>query len=151
MPILVPTFGAEAMFMLEDGDNLTLFIEVKDESVAQPRVWSHFLLLSAQRIVHFSPCQIQKCSFSAAVKAALHAIGIGDADTDFPIFTDCPLEMVLTFRIGSVLKDLNNMMKFAFDALQKVLYCNNRFIFRVVAVKIPVNKDYLTSIEVTYT
>jgi hypothetical protein len=148
MPILVTPFRAEAMAMLEN-DHLTLFIEVKGEPIAQPRVRSHFLRRT-QRIVHFNPCGGQKHFFSAAVKASLLEIGIGDADSDFPVFANRPLEMVLTFRVGNVLKDLDNMMKFAFDALQKVLYGNDRCIFKVLAVKIPVNEDFSTSIEVTY-
>jgi hypothetical protein len=84
------------------------------------------------------------------VKASLLEIGIGDADSDSPVFANRPLEMVLTFRGGNMLKDLDNMMKFAFNALQKVLYGNDRCIFKVLAVKTPVNEDFSTSIEVTY-
>jgi hypothetical protein len=63
------TYEAEAMAMLSSDGRLTLFIEVKGEPVAQPRVRSHYLV-GQQRIVHFNPCQAKRISFSAAVKAS---------------------------------------------------------------------------------
>ena len=143
------TYEAEAMAMLSSDGRLTLFIEVKGEPVAQPRVRSHYLV-GQQRIVHFNPCQAKRISFSAAVKASILEIGIAHADSDFPIFDDSPLKIELTFCVGNILKDLDNMMKFAFDALQKVLYRNDRYIYKVVGVKIPVTESYSTTIEVTY-
>jgi Holliday junction resolvase RusA-like endonuclease len=92
----------------------------------------------------------KRTSFSATVKASLIEIGIEHANSDFPIFDDIPLKIVLTFRVSNILNDLDSMMKFAFNALQKVLYRNDHYIYKVVAVKIPVHKSYSTSIEVTY-
>jgi hypothetical protein len=42
------------------------------------------------------------------------------------------------------------MMKFAFDALQKVLHRNGHNIYKVVAIKMPVTESYSTSFAVTY-
>jgi hypothetical protein len=63
----------------------------------------------------------KRASFSTTVKPSLIEIGMAHADLDFPIFEDMPMKIELTFRVGNVLKDLDNMMKFAFNALQKVL------------------------------
>jgi Holliday junction resolvase RusA-like endonuclease len=147
----MPIFKADAMAMLDGNGDLTLFIEVQGEPVAQPRVRSYNSRPFGpnQRIVHYNPGTAMKAKFSAAVKASIIEIGMAHANSDFPIFQDLPLKIEITFRVGNVLKDLDNMMKFAFDALQRVLYTNDRLIYKVFADKIPVHGSYSTSIEIT--
>jgi Holliday junction resolvase RusA-like endonuclease len=146
----VPTcaFKAEAMAMLSPDGHLTLFIEVEGEPVAQQRVRSRWLQ-RAQRIVHYNPCAQLKYAFADAVKAALQESGISRTG-GFPIFEDRPLKIKVAFRVGNAMKDLDNLLKFAFDALQKIVYGDDRYIYQVTGIKIPVTESYSTSIEISY-
>ena len=68
----------------------------------------------------------------------------------FPIFEDAPVKMTVTFRVGNAMKDFDNLLKFACDALQMIFYRNDRFIYKVVGEKIPVMESYSTSITIAY-
>ena len=149
MPLVqVPTaaFDAEAMAMYENG-RITLCVDIKGEPVAQQRVRSRYLR-SLQRIVHYDPCKALKKAFIGAVRCALGDIGLPGCV--FPIFEDAPLKMTVTFRVGNAMKDFDNLLKFASDALQMIFYRNDRFIYKVVGEKIPVMESYSTSIKIAY-
>jgi Holliday junction resolvase RusA-like endonuclease len=145
--VCTASFQADALAMLGQDGNVTLFLDVYGEPVAQQRVRSRWLK-ALKRIVHFNPQAKLKIAFTAAVKAALHDIGV--LDTKFPIFEDRPLKIKVSFRVGNAMKDIDNLLKFAFDALQEIVYGNDRFIYEVTAVKIPATGSYSTSIEVAY-
>jgi Holliday junction resolvase RusA-like endonuclease len=79
---------------------------------------------------------------------ALAQLGV----THFPIFhhhRDLKLGISTTFYVHNINKDLDNLLKFVFDALQGAIYVNTRVIWEVTAKNVQVaNQDQFTQLEI---
>jgi Holliday junction resolvase RusA-like endonuclease len=69
---------------------------------------------------------------------------------DFLFFVRANLTMKVSFSVMNTLKDLDNLLKLFLDALQMVVYSNNKFLYKIYVRKIPVYhiNDEGTVIEV---
>jgi Holliday junction resolvase RusA-like endonuclease len=97
--------------------------------------------------VVFDPCRsTSKAAFRYAVRQSL-----ADCDvTHSPIFLGKALKLSVLFYVENDTKDVDNLRKFVSDALEMVVYSNNKSVYDVRAHKIPVNKmeDKTTLLEV---
>lgn len=69
--------------------------------------------------------QVKKSQLRASIRSALTDL----SHSVFPVFWDCTIRIRLTFHLHNANeKDLDNMMKYVFDAMQEVLYINDSLI-----------------------
>jgi Holliday junction resolvase RusA-like endonuclease len=67
------------------------------------------------------------------VRTALEDVGLGTGD--FPCFVGKKLKFEVSFYFMNVSEDVDNLLKFVLDALEMVLYSNDKFIFDIHACK----------------
>ena len=89
-----------------------------------------------------------KSSFRNAVTRAL--IELGTDGRAFPLYAPGDaINITIVFATSNMAKDLDNLLKFVFDALQGVVYGNDRRILSVRAEKVQVQAGQgFTSIQV---
>lgn len=144
MPIIV-----EDMMIMRrpTGDDTAISFSVGGDPPVQKRhkiAWKGILggwKESSRRIpIIYDPSSKEKKQLAAAVKAALQDLEVGG----FPFFTnpDTKLTLELTFFFADrpaqpfpKKKDINNLVKFVMDAMNGILYCDDRAIVRVTAEK----------------
>ena len=128
-------FASDAMLMTTSNDRVVVLIQVLGECVAQPRPRFRAIPRQNQRIIVYDPGQGRRLAWAAAVRAALIEVGV----TRFPVFTTqllpFKLKVTVTFHIMNLAKDINNMVKFLLDAMQGLIYSNDKVIYKIVAEK----------------
>ena len=80
----------------------------------------------------YDPNKRAKDQLRATVKAALEQFGVAD----FPVYTQQQLKLQVEYHmVNPSSKDIDNMIKFLQDALEGVLYDNDRNVWSVHATK----------------
>jgi Holliday junction resolvase RusA-like endonuclease len=97
------------------------------------------------RPVLYDPSQAMKRAYRTACARALMEVGI----TYFPFFPRRNLHLKVLFFIHNQAKDLDNLLKFVMDALEKVVFGNDRVIWEATIKTVAVEKsDEFTRIEI---
>lgn len=119
----------EAMVIMEspsDPANVEVQLEIVAEPLVQEAHRTHYIR-STHRTVHYDPNSASKRKIRALVKHALEEVGYQSAD--FPIFRgNRALLMQVTYNVHNMSKDCDNLQKFMQDALQEVVYGNDKFL-----------------------
>jgi Holliday junction resolvase RusA-like endonuclease len=125
----------------------TIYIDIQAPPMVQQRPRVRFLPLIRTPLI-YDPSQRQKRAYRVAVMQALAQLGVAH----FPIFPhhrDLKLRISAIFFVQNINKDLDNLLKFVFDALQGAIYLNDRVIWEVTAKKVQVaNQDQFTQLEI---
>jgi hypothetical protein len=61
----------------------------------------------------------------------LSSADLGYNNVDFPLFVGANLTMNVPFSMMNTSKDLDNLLKFILDALQMVVFCNDKFLYEI--------------------
>ena len=89
--------------------------------------------------VIYDPLQKQKIVLRANIRSGLFDL---IQQSWFPIFAHRTLHVEVTFRMHNVYsKDIDNMMKFLFDAMQHVMYHNDSSIVSAVVKKLEAHEE----------
>jgi len=135
-----PPFTAEAMIISDDHDVPSFVdIQVQGEPRVQERTRVNYRVT---RI--YDPSTHLKAAFSSSVKAAFTELGVDE----YPIFLQPEMKVTIVFGVNSMDKDIDNLLKFVFDALQTIVYGNNRVIVKLDAEKRHTPTNGFTSIQV---
>jgi Holliday junction resolvase RusA-like endonuclease len=134
-------FSADALVMSDTHGAILLDLEVQGEPRVQERA-RVLLKNSVPRI--YDPSARLKADFSRAVEQALISIGL----SDFPLFMVQPLKVSVVFNVANMGKDIDNLLKFVMDTLQKLVYNNDRSVHFIECVKHHSPADGSTSIKV---
>ena len=78
----------------------------------------------------YDPSLQLKGKFRWAVLKSLKGLKFGQ----YPLF-QVHLKITVAFHISNMTKDVDNLLKFVLDALQTIVYRNDRWVFKVVAEK----------------
>lgn len=125
-------------------DHPTLYLDVGGPPQVQARPRFHWQV-PAGRLVVYDPSQAMKRAYRAACARAMMEVGI----THFPFFAGQNLHIKVHFYIHNQAKDVDNLLKFVMDALETVVYENDRVICEATLKKVPVEKsDEFTRIEI---
>ena len=126
------------------GDNLSVEITIPGIPVAQPRPRGR---LVNGRIIVFNPASRELNAFRRSVRECLGGLSVGM----FPMFDIAvSLEVKAIFFVSNMRKDVDNMLKFVLDALQGVVYPDDRIIVTIQAKKIRCTvREQRTVLEVT--
>jgi Holliday junction resolvase RusA-like endonuclease len=142
-------FDVDAFTMgdTEDLSTHTFYLEVQGPAMVQQRTRIRFLPLAGRAVV-YDPSQASKRAFRRAVLLALNELGI----VEFPVFQDqqhLKIQLNCTFYLHNEAKDVDNLLKFVMDALESVIYQNDRVVFEthLKKVKVPQQEEF-TKIEV---
>lgn len=101
---------------------------------------------SRQKPVLFDPLQAQKRQLRANVRNSLIELLMTARPRAFPIFRGCGVRIHLTFCLHIIeAKDVDNMMKYIFDAMQDVLYRNDASIMVAIVEKVKVRHNEVES------
>jgi Holliday junction resolvase RusA-like endonuclease len=115
--------------------------------MVQHRPHVRFLPLIRTPLI-YNPSQRQRRAYRVTVIQALAQLGI----THFPLFPhhrDLKLSICVKFNVHNINKDLDNLLKFVFNALQGEIYVNDCVIWEVTAKKVQVaNQDQFTQLEI---
>jgi hypothetical protein len=133
-PVNPHGFEAEAIIVADsmEDQGKSVQIIVHGSPLVQQRHRGRYLIAAARTLV-WDPCKASKRSFRDVVRAALEGLGLDD--DDFPCFCGKALIFDVSFHVMNTSKDVDNLLKFVLDALQTVLYSNDRFIYDIHARK----------------
>jgi Holliday junction resolvase RusA-like endonuclease len=94
--------------------------------------WKCFLRSRHQPVI-YDPKKQEKNSLRAAVRLAFKEL---DRDIHFPVFQTTKLQLFVSFHlVNSGGRDIDNMVKFLQDALEGVVFDNDKFVYEVHAHK----------------
>ena len=89
--------------------------------------------------VIYDSLQKQKIELRANLRAGLFDLL---QQSSFPIFAHRTLQVEITFKMHHVRsKDIDNMMKFLFDAMQHVMYHNDSCIMSAIVKKVEAHEE----------
>jgi Holliday junction resolvase RusA-like endonuclease len=97
----------------------------------QPRVQERTRMSGGPNPHLYDPSSLLKGKFRWAVRKALRN---ELAVQTFPLFTG-PLKMRVVFYIDNMTKDIDNLQKFTLDALNLIVYRDDRNVHQVTAIK----------------
>ena len=123
----VTTFDVAAIVVgnpPEDLD-LTLYLMVEGTPLVQERHRVRWMPFRGARPRVYDPCSASKHGYKLAVRQACSDIGV----TNFPLFVEERVKIKVTFFVTNASKDIDNLLKFVMDALQGVIYPNDRMVF----------------------
>jgi Holliday junction resolvase RusA-like endonuclease len=129
--------------VVTDGTKTSASLLVGGEPVPQPRArFAHrFIrrgLFPFVRMVVYDPAATKKAAFRSEVLNAFADIGA----SPFPLFGNGDkLKVTVAFHVFDAKSDIDNLLKFFLDALQGVIFKNDKVIFEVVAKKIRATKN----------
>ena len=113
-----------------NGNDLMVEITIPGIPVAQPRPRGR---LVSGRIVVFNPATREMTTFRRSIRQCLVELAVAV----FPMFDIAvSLEVKAIFFVSNMRKDVDNMLKFVLDALQGVLYPDDRIIVTIEAKKV---------------
>jgi Holliday junction resolvase RusA-like endonuclease len=93
---------------------------------------------SRRQPILYDSLQKQKLHLRVNIRNALIELRQGE----FPIFPNWDIRVELTFNLHNVTgKDVDNMMKYIFDAMQEVLYRNDSSIMVAVVQKVQAHEE----------
>ena len=94
--------------------------------------WKCFLRSRRQPVV-YDPKKQAKSSLREAIR---HAFKELDRNIDFPVFQMSRLKMTVSFYlVNSAGRDIDNMVKFLQDAVEGVVFDNDKFVYEIHAYK----------------
>lgn len=142
MRILILRQFSEKMFEVCDlvfvvsptvlGDVLEEFNFVIEGKAQVQNGWKCVLRTRNQPLV-YDPKKQKKLALRLAVQKAVNGL---DPALDFPLFRVTRLKMSVTFNlVNSLGRDLDNMIKFLQDALEGVIFDNDKFVVQLHAEK----------------
>jgi Holliday junction resolvase RusA-like endonuclease len=103
-----------------------------------------------RRVVMYDPSKTVKDAYKVLLKAALADLGYRNGA---PVFQPSRrLRVTCRFYIQDDRKDVDNMLKFFLDVMEKSVYTNDRMVYIVVAIKEPDVRDsgFRSEIDVDY-
>ena len=122
---------------MADRHGVTLSLVVHGEAVAQPR--HRVRRVGPSRMIFYDPAATCKRKYKRSIDRSLVAIGVSER----PVFAaNGQLTVDVTFNVLNANKDVDNMLKYVLDALQGLIYGNDREIFEVHAKKIVSNSEF---------
>ena len=120
-------FIAEALMMSNHHDKAPAQVTI--EVQGEPRVQERARLSRIGGVTRiYDPSATLKSKFQRAVRNAFTDLGIHS----FPLFEAQPIKITIVFAITNMAKDIDNLLKFVMDALQTVVYVNDRMVVKVV-------------------
>ena len=122
-------FDVDAIIVGGDEDERELYLDIGGPPLVQQRLRVAFLRFIHPRL--YDPSGRSKRALKRAVRNALVNVG----NDDFPVFQNSVLEVQVTFFVSNPNKDIDNLAKFLLDALEGVIYSNDRLIWDLVAKK----------------
>jgi Holliday junction resolvase RusA-like endonuclease len=141
------TVNADAIIAsTSTNDHPTIYLDIQGPPMAQarPRFQWHVAANRGVPVV-YDPSRAMKRACRTACARALMEVGI----TNFPFFPDGHLHLKVLFFVHNQAKDLDNLTKFVMDALETVVYTNDRDIWEAHIKKVAVGKpDEFTRIEI---
>ena len=108
-------------------ERLDIMVEGEPEVQERPR-------MSNLGHVHmYDPSSKLKGKYRWAVLKALKGLQLGT----YPVFSGELSEVRITvvFHVNNMLKDVDNLLKFVLDALETIVYANDRTVLQIVADK----------------
>ena len=134
-------FTADALMVLNNEEPPFLEIEVRGEPRVQERMRLNNQGIAARL---YDPSARLKTQFKQAVRDALTDLGI----SAFPFYGHHPITIRFVFGVANMARDIDNLLKFVMDALETVVYGNDRMVVGLVAVKRHTPVDGFTLIQV---
>jgi Holliday junction resolvase RusA-like endonuclease len=132
MPTVYPEVSA--VLMATSDLKTSVFLNFKGTPEVQER--PRFRRRYGHPVV-YDPSARWKQDYTDAAKEALKDLDV----EDFPIFKHTRLMVLVSFEIRNQAKDIDNLLKFILDALQDIVYDNDRNIYKVIACKKLVTRD----------
>ena len=115
-----------------DGGNVTECNFVIDGRAPVQNGWKCFLRSRRQPVV-YDPKKQAKNSLREAVRCAFKEL---DNNIDFPVFQMSRLQLSVSFYlVNSGGRDIDNMVKFLQDAIEGVVFDNDKFVYEIQAYK----------------
>ena len=108
----------------------TVHLDIGGEPLAQPR--HRVRRLSNHRVVFYDPAAAAKSRLRRMIRLALEEIGV----STFPFFNRQKLSVNVTFVVSDTRKDIDNLLKYILDAMNQVVYNDDRTVCVVNMKKI---------------
>jgi Holliday junction resolvase RusA-like endonuclease len=142
---LPPDVSADAMMV-----DQTLCLQFFGEPPTQIRLRAWYNAMR-RRIVMYDPSKTVKDAYKIILQAALAELGYHQGI----VFQEArPLKVTCRFYVKDERKDIDNMLKFFLDVMEKFVYKNDSKVHMVVATKVKVteseNSAFRTEIDVEY-
>jgi Holliday junction resolvase RusA-like endonuclease len=112
-------------------EDMTLYLMVEGTPLVQERHRVRWMPFRGARPTVYDPCSASKRGYKLAVRKAMSDIGV----THFPLFLEERVKIKVTFFVTNAGKDIDNLLKFVMDALQGVIYPNDRMVFQALVKK----------------
>jgi Holliday junction resolvase RusA-like endonuclease len=132
--VLVPTDEGQP----QKAERLDIVIE------GTPCVQERTKISSMGRLHLYDPSSKSKAKFKWAVFQSLKSLKFDK----FPIFKDVELKVTVVFHISNWLMDVDNLLKFVMDALEKIVYINDKCVNKIEAEKVLDPEHGFTTITV---
>ena len=126
-------FEVDAIVAMDTNDaNKSISFDIVGTPRSQQRPRAKYMP-TVGRVVIYDPSATVKKHLANLCKKAL----VGH---ELLIFRDTTikLEMLLTLYVTNTLKDVDNLLMFAMDALQKIVYMDDKMVFRSIVEKVEV-------------
>jgi Holliday junction resolvase RusA-like endonuclease len=132
-PVVPKPFLAEALaIMAPTAKGLPQKAERIDITVeGEPQVQIRTAMTYRGGLHMYDPSSLPKSKFRLAVRESLSD---GLRFQNYPLFTG-PVEITVSFYVSNMRKDVDNLLKFVFDALQTLVYLDDKTVHKVIATK----------------
>ena len=134
---------AEAIIVASNnsGTTCTLVIEGTPQAQQCPRMQRN----TEGGFFVYNPSQAHRDAVRATIRGACEELRV----VNFPLFSPAQkLKVQVEFQVKNHLKDLDNLLKFILDAMETVVYPNDRNIFEIIAKKKIVGDNEKTKLTV---